>query len=146
MKKQEPGEHDLLRLLASMTPTLAEEEFVFITVDQNDRPTLQSVPICEFHETEGVTLIIPKLEAERSELEYAFPCRLITLNVHSSLSAVGVLAAITPYLAKAKISVNAVSAFYHDHFFVPSERAEEAMNILKDLTENAVRKITLSSK
>jgi hypothetical protein len=52
--------------------------------------------------------------------------------VHSALTAVGFLAAITTRLAEAGISVNAVSAYYHDHLFVPWERREEAMEVLKN--------------
>lgn len=116
-----------------MRPVLLEEEYVFISVDPISRPILQSVPILEFHETEGLTLIIPKWEAVRSEIEYQFPSRLITLCVHSSLTAVGFLAAIAARLAKAGISVNAISAFYHDHLFVPSDRATEAIEILNEM-------------
>ncbi|RVD48425.1 ACT domain-containing protein, partial [Mesorhizobium sp. M2D.F.Ca.ET.140.01.1.1] len=63
--------------------------------------------------------------------------RMITLNIHSSLEAVGFLAAITTRLAAAGMSVNPVSAFYHDHLFVPAERAEEAMAILAKLVEES---------
>jgi hypothetical protein len=34
-------------------------------------------------------------------------------------------------LARAGISVNPVSAFHHDHLFVPWERREEAMMLLE---------------
>jgi uncharacterized protein len=40
-----------------------------------------------------------------------FACRMITLNVHSSLEAVGFLAAITRQLAQAGMGVNPASAF-----------------------------------
>ena len=63
---------------------------------------------------------------------------MITLEVHSSLEAVGFLAAITARLAAAGIGVNPVSACFHDHLFVPAERAEDAMSILEGLAaENA---------
>jgi hypothetical protein len=78
-------------------------------------------------------LIIRKDEASRAELEYSYPCRMITLAVHSALGAVGFLAAVTTRLSKAGISVNAVSAFHHDHLFVPTDRAEQALKILKTL-------------
>jgi uncharacterized protein len=74
--------------------------------------------------------------ALRAGLDSAFRYRLITLNVHSSLEAVGLLAAVTTRLAAAGISVNAVSAVYHDHLFVAPGRAEEACGILRDLMVN----------
>jgi hypothetical protein len=52
---------------------------------------------------------------------------------------VGFLAAITASLAEAGISVNAVSAFYHDHLFVPVERAEDAKLLLQRLAGRARR-------
>ena len=58
---------------------------------------------------------------------------MITLNVHSSLEAVGFLAAITARLAAAGMGVNPVSAYFHDHLFVPADRVDEAMAILEGL-------------
>jgi hypothetical protein len=58
---------------------------------------------------------------------------MITLNIHSSLDAVGFLAAITARLASAGMGVNSVSAYFHDHLFVPAVRADEAMAILDGL-------------
>jgi len=51
-----------------------------------------------------------------------------------TLEAVGFLAAITARLAEAGISVNPVSAFYHDHLFVPHNRADEALARLKEMS------------
>jgi uncharacterized protein len=62
---------------------------------------------------------------------------MITLDIHSSLEAVGFLAAITTRLAAAGMGVNPVSAFYHDHLFVPAERAEEALGLLRDLAKDS---------
>lgn len=86
-----------------------------------------------FQEAEGQTIIITRDMAERCSLPYSFPCRHITLNIHSSLEAIGFLAAITQRLAEHDIPVNAVSAFYHDHLFVPEDRAEEALKLLEDM-------------
>ena len=44
------------------------------------------------------------------------------------------LAAITAKLAAGGISVNPVSAFYHDHLFVPADKAEMAMNLLSEFS------------
>ena len=128
-----PAETDLQKLISSMTPSVSGEEYVFISLSDNERSQLEVTPVLEFREAEGVTLVISRTQAEQAALLYEFPSRMITLNVHSSLSAVGFLAAITDRLAKAGISVNAVSAFYHDHLFVPAGRAEEAMAILNML-------------
>ena len=62
---------------------------------------------------------------------------MITLTVHSSLEAVGFLAAITARLAAAGISVNAVSGFYHDHLFVPEHKADEALHHLQNMHDPA---------
>ena len=59
---------------------------------------------------------------------------MITLTIHSDLSAVGFLARITDKLAKAGISVNVCSGYYHDHLFVPIEKANNAIDILKRLS------------
>ncbi len=90
-------------------------------------------PLLTFREREGMTVAIRGEEAEAAGLHYLFPSRLITLTVHSALDAVGFLAAVTARLAEAGISVNAVSAFYHDHLFVPEQRAEEALRLLQQM-------------
>jgi hypothetical protein len=41
-------------------------------------------------------------------------------------------------LASAGISVNPISAYYHDHLFVPSERAEKVMKLLDELMSDTV--------
>jgi uncharacterized protein len=119
------GEHNLEILLRSMAPVLHPGEFVFCT-----GPAIMGDPIATFREGEGWSVILRRAEAERLGLAYAFPCRMITLTVHSSLDAVGFLATVTGDLAVAGISVNVVSAFHHDHLFVPSARAEQALDIL----------------
>jgi hypothetical protein len=66
---------------------------------------------------------------------------MITLNVHSSLEAVGFMAAISTKLAENGIGVNPVSGYYHDHCFVPLGKANEAMKVLQDLATEAQNKI-----
>ena len=67
-----------------------------------------------------------------------FVCgRMITLRVHSSLSAVGLTAAVSTALSAAGVPCNVVAAFFHDHLFVPSGRAGEAIKILQDLSRDA---------
>jgi hypothetical protein len=126
-----PGETDLERLLREMDPELDPEEYVFAMGQASPDVT----PLCRFREDEGDSLILRRKEAKRLGLACTYPCRRITLRIHSSLEAVGLLARITSEFAKAGISVNAVSAWHHDHLFVPIERAEEAMGILRGIRE-----------
>ncbi|MEL6247973.1 MAG: ACT domain-containing protein [Cyanobacteria bacterium J06648_16] len=125
------GETDLQQLLAAMTPVLQPGIYVFCTVPAGAIPT-QVDPVCQFREAEGTTLIVRQEQAELAGLAYTYPARMITLTVQSSLAAVGFLAAITTRLAAEGISVNPVSAYYHDHLFVPVAQAEQALAVLVD--------------
>ncbi|MDH2345640.1 MULTISPECIES: ACT domain-containing protein [unclassified Bradyrhizobium] len=127
------GERDLNTLLRDMKPEMQPGAFVFCTIPSNEPIPAAVNPLLTFREQEGTTLVIRREEAETAGLRHEFASRLITLKVHSSLEAVGFLAAVTARLAEAGISVNAVSAFYHDHLFVPADRADEAMAILQEI-------------
>ena len=89
-----------------------------------------------FQENEAWTVILSQAAAEQERLEFSFPCRMVTLNVHSSLEAVGFLAAVTNRLAsRLRIGVNPVSAFYHDHLFVPSGVEDAVVEELRKMAE-----------
>ena len=130
------AETNLSVLLKNINPVLNSGEFVFITTDKN-LPDLYSLePVGYFTEKEGASLIISRATANANGLSYSSVFRMITLNVYSSLEAVGFLAYILSKLAEHNISVNPVSAFYHDHLFVPSEKAEQVMDILKTISSD----------
>jgi uncharacterized protein len=128
------GERDLEALLRDMRPEMRAGIFVFCTIaDGSDMPPAIR-PLLTFREQEGTTLVMRREEADSAGLRHQFASRLITLTVHSSLDAVGFLAAVTARLAAAGISVNAVSAFHHDHLFVPEHRAAEALALLQSMS------------
>lgn len=129
------GERDLDRLIASMEPVLHPDTFVFATCANALHEGIR--PLMTFQEAEGITLICTRAEAEGTDIKWDYPCRMITLNIHSSLEAVGFLARITTALAAEGLSVNPVSAFFHDHLFVPEDRVGEAMTILARLSQEA---------
>ncbi|MBZ9773068.1 ACT domain-containing protein [Mesorhizobium sp. CO1-1-8] len=129
------GETDLKTLLASMRPELLAGAYVFVTLAPGVPRPEGVEPVMVFREREGVTLIVTEEEASAAALTASFRCRMLTLNIHSSLEAVGFLAVITTRLATAGMGVNPVSAFYHDHLFVPADRAEEALELLMELAE-----------
>ncbi len=129
------GEKDLETLLRSMRPKLSESHFVFCNTSPNRLSALKMKPLFVFREEEGVTIIIEKWQADSESLDYDDVWSWIALTVHSSLSAVGFLAAITAKLSENAISVNVASAYFHDHLFVPQEKASLAMQVLVDLQE-----------
>ena len=128
------GEKDLSRLLATMSAELRDGVFVFATTT-DPRIVETAAALMVFQELEGTTLILEKGEAERLGLDFEFPCRMITLNVHSSLDAVGFMAQIAAHLTKIGMGSNPVAGYYHDHVFVPKDRATEALEALNRLSE-----------
>lgn len=129
------GEKDLNALLKTLTATLVDGTYVFATLDG---PLPSGItPRMIFHEAEGTTLILPKSEAETLGIAHEFPCRMITLDVHSSLEAVGFIARIATELARNGMGVNPVSGFFHDHLFVPEGREQDALRILQQIATKA---------
>lgn len=137
MNTASPGERDLQKLLEAMRPELEPEIFVFCTLPDGEPVPAHLQPLHIFREREGLSLIVKQSAAEKTGLAAQFPSRQITLTVHSSLHAVGFLAVIAAALAAEGISVNVLSAFHHDHLFVPADRAEDAMRILERLATHA---------
>jgi uncharacterized protein len=127
---------EIRTLLASISPELRPGTFVFVSLEA-ERHEVLAETISFFREPEGISYIVPLDCAVRLGLNYSFPCRLVTLRVQSSLSAVGFLAAIEQRLAGKEIPVNAVSAFHHDHLFVPVDRADETVAELNALAREA---------
>jgi len=130
------AETDLNRLLATMQPTLSPETYVFCSLKDMDRLGALK-PRMLFVEAEGLTLIIEREAALAEDLTFEFECRMITLNVHSALEAVGFLASVIPALADLGMGVNPVAGFYHDHLFVPADRAQDALRCLQSVSSKA---------
>ena len=130
-----PGITDLKLLLSGMRPNLIEGEFVYCSVPSSSLAAhIHLEPIGFFQEKEGATLILPLETARQAGLATAPAMRMITLDIHSSLEAVGLTAAFATALGNEGISANVVAAFYHDHIFVPTADAERAMAALLALS------------
>jgi hypothetical protein len=129
------GEKRLDVLLKSLRPVLKDGEFVFCTLPYSIPPDLATLaPLGLFREDEGLTLILPRERADAAGLAYSGAFRQVTLSVHSSLEAVGLIAAVSARLAAHGIGVNPVAAYFHDHLFVPAARATEAVALLESLS------------
>jgi uncharacterized protein len=120
-------------LIKSLKPSLHEGIYVFCTVKEIPAVDTDSI-ICLFRESEGITIILRKEVADKARLLYSYQAAWITLSVHTSLSTIGITAAFSRALAEKGISCNVVAGFYHDHLFVPKDKAAEAMKVLNRLS------------
>lgn len=126
------------KMIANMTPVLQSGTFVFCSVLHNHDVTgAMKVARGTFVEDEGLSLILPKSEADRLGLSYETPMKQITLMVYSSVEGVGLTAAVAKALAKERIPANIVAATQHDHVFVPAKMAEDAVDALRRLQAKA---------
>jgi uncharacterized protein len=127
---------ELTELLAHLNPILLPARYVFVTIPSGRMPP--DLPaIGSFQETEGTTLICPESALAGKQLTASDPFCLITLQVHSSLHAVGLLAVIATALAAENIPCNVISAFHHDHLFVPASLALLALQRLEQLSRDS---------
>jgi uncharacterized protein len=120
------GERRLDVLLAGMRPHLNPGEYVYCV---SEHPVPQA--IATFRESEGLTVVLERTQAELLGLQPVFEAEWITLTIHSALDAVGFLAVVAARLAEAGISCNVISAAYHDHLFVPRGRGADAIAALQ---------------
>ena len=129
------GISELDVLVKSMCPRLLEGVYVFSSIEGG---TLKDVvgmdPLCTFNEKEGLTVVVPAHVAVSNNLISSGKYCMITLDVHSSLDAVGLTAVVSRVLAKAGISANVIAGYFHDHIFVQEERAADAMVVLEKLS------------
>ena len=126
--------HSTVDMITGMTPTLRDGSFVFgISDDPKIVAALFPATICTFQEHEGTSMILPFDVAQTAGFDCSAPMSCITLNVYSSLEGCGLTAAVATALSDKGIACNMVAAFHHDHAFVPSDRADEAVKVLLDL-------------
>lgn len=121
------------QLLATMD-VKSQGIYVFVRLDEIPAGV---EPFATVREFEGMTIVI----SERRALEAGLPIdqrfARITLDVPSSLESVGVTATVAQILAARSITCNSLAGFHRDHLFVQVDKAEEAMEILHDLKEQA---------
>ena len=94
-----PDETNPRLLIQNMQPELKEGEYVFASFNKEKIIYKKLNPICTFMEKEGISVIINRDEADLNKIQYEFVFSMITLNIHSSLNAVGFLAKIISELA-----------------------------------------------
>ena len=123
---------ELAELLKTMDPVLNPGTFVFASIKH--RTAIQpELIVASINEPEGLSVVMREADAEKSGLNPLFRCAWITLSVNSDLEAVGLTAAFATAFANAGISCNVIAGSYHDHIFVPVDKAEHAMSELRRL-------------
>ncbi len=127
------GEEDLPNILNNLQPELLTEDYVFITSDDNPNSENELDPIATFKEKEGVTLVITQERAQGNNLQYNSVFSCISLGVHSSLTSVGLIAAISKSLSDNGIACNVFSGYFHDHIFVQKSLSTQAMELIKNI-------------
>ena len=124
-----PGLTDLHEILGSLRPSVRPGQFVVVTSPQP--------PVLDVHasivEDEGVTLVLTKSAADAASLSYDGVFGWITLQIHTSLNAVGVTSVVAQALARVGLSCNVLAGFYHDHLLVPLDDVDAAVEVLGGL-------------
>jgi hypothetical protein len=127
-----PTSKTAAEMIGGMDPVMVAGDVAFASItDPQMLARLLPLARAIFREAEGISLILPL--ADHPDRANAAPMRQITLNVYSDLEGVGLTAAVATALAAEGIACNMVAAHHHDHVFVPSDRATEALTILLDL-------------
>ena len=127
------GENDLNKLIKGLSPKLNDGEYVFTSIKNIELLNTSEV-ICTFKEKEGLTLVLERSRADQLGLRYNFIASWITLEVHSSLNAVGLTSLFTTELADNAISCNVIAGYYHDHIFVSTKDSLKTLEILNHLS------------
>jgi hypothetical protein len=126
------GEEDLSNILNNLQPELLNEDYVFIKSDDTDSENKLD-PIATFKEKEGVTLVITRERAQGNNLQYNSVFSCISLGVHSSLTSVGLISAISKSLSDNGIACNIFSGYFHDHIFVQKSFSTQALELINNI-------------
>ncbi len=127
------GETDLRRMLSSLTATVREGTYA---VARADEPVALGGGVeALVVEDEGVTVVARIEVAAGRGWEVGFVGRWLTLDVHSSLEAVGLTAAVSAALAERDVPCNVLAGLVHDHLLVPTDLVDEAIAAIAGLRE-----------
>ena len=127
------GAVNLRALLCELDPV--QEPGVWVYAELPREATLPPGTVVAVMEQEGLTVVLPEADAEKSGLRPLFRAAWITLRVHSALEAVGLVAHVSRALANAGIACNIIAGSRHDHLLVPYDRASDALDVLRDLQQ-----------
>lgn len=131
----EHGKTDLKDIIQKLNPIKNPGTYIYTKKNNSSAMIPFEDIIFYFRENEGSTLILDKSKADEQKLSYHQLFAWITLDVHTSLNAIGLTALISDALSRNKIPCNIVAAYTHDHLFVPEDLSEKTLRILNDLSK-----------
>lgn len=122
-------------MLASLHAVRMPGIYVYCSLPRGTEPGGVAVA-ASIVEPEGMSIVVQEQEAVARGWQVLLRAAWIQFGLVSALDAVGLTAAVSAALAAAGISCNMVAGAYHDHVFVPVERASEALELLNRLRIN----------
>ncbi len=127
------GETNLRLLLQGMTPKLDEASYG-ILLARDDLQLSAGQTFALITEAEGITVVAATQVLQSAGYVVQSEWAHITLQIHSSLEAVGLTAAFATALGNVGISANVIAGFHHDHIFVQWSKRHDAMSALRALS------------
>lgn len=127
------GEMDLQQMLSEMRVSIRDATYCMVSL-ASPPAELSNSAAAMIAEEEAVTLVITTEQADANGLPYDFPAAWLTLEVHSSLHAVGLTAAVAQMLTNEGIPCNVLAGFYHDHLLVPAGKGHQVKALLESQT------------
>jgi hypothetical protein len=126
------GETNLDQILATITVSQRPGVYTVTTVDEIDDATGVHGVIAE---DEGMAVVLTVEAAYDRGWDVEFEAAWLTIDIHSSLEAVGLTAAVARALASAGIPCNILAGYFHDHLLVPAQRAHAAIRCIEALRD-----------
>ncbi|MDX2378394.1 MAG: ACT domain-containing protein [Acidimicrobiia bacterium] len=128
-----PGETDLETMLGALAVERRAGVFTFVAVEV-PTPRLLAAAAAMVGEGELTTLVLPVEAATRAGLPVTVEMAWLTVQVYSSLEAVGLTAAMSARLTDQGIACNVLAGYHHDHILVPLARVDDATAALTALS------------
>ena len=122
--------------MVSLHPVARPEEYVFTCVTGANGLDIATAGLdvaAAIVEQEGVTVVLPREQADAAGLSYDFVAAWITLTADTALTDVGITASFAAALRDAGISCNVLAGVHHDHVLVPVDQKDAALAVLSAL-------------
>ena len=128
------GQTDLRAMLQSISVSVRPDRYTVLTLSKDEkRPQVGHGVAAVMEESEGITVVATVQRARHEGWPEDFVAAWLTIDVHSSLEAVGLTAAFSRALGRAGIACNIIAAFHHDHILVPHDKSEAAVEVIEAL-------------